>query len=356
MQKNNAARPARREFKRPAVTQAHKDAIARMEQDRKAALRSLPPAWAEIPVGSAEEPCVMGRTGLLLTHATVRYLNTPRSKGPVIPVKPVVVEAAKQEAPAPVPHYSREIADFRRHQAWLRRAEFLKGEAQRKSMEDSLLWSQSLQAKLTAKKKVMAKIGLIPSAKHHVPDEMKRNGVCLSFEVETALRKAEHVIAEEGAVVILSDKAKADPTSPWARMYSAPNIRDIVNEVVNEVTREMERRKAEFNEWMDGLVRQAKREIKDDSLPRPVVTVDADEVEDRLLTQADYALFKAQWKAPRISGSRSGSKPVHKGGEKIVTKKDEGKVVAPKLRPAAPAKPVTNLFESKDSGIRRRAW
>ena len=216
-------------MQRPKPLDVRATVLSREEQERKRIVRSLPPAWAEVAVGSAELPCVMGRTGLLLTQESVGWLNQLR-RHDIVPVAvtaaaPVATPVATTEAK---PTYRR---DSGRASGRAKRkvrvevdAPWLDPKAASRALVDSIAWSNRIDAAWTAKKKAMVKTKMVRSMTDPTP-EVFISGLGLTFEAEHELLRRRHVVEEvewsaaemegDGGFLILSREAMADPRSPW---------------------------------------------------------------------------------------------------------------------------------------------
>ncbi len=209
-------------MRRPKPMDVSAALAERQAQERKRIVRSLPPVWAEIPVGSAMKPCVMGRTGLLLTQESVGWLNQPRRFDIIVPAKPVAVVAAAPVA-APVaetkPTYRKALGRHTKKRRVVSEADQIEiprldEKVASRAYLESKQWSDRYDAAWTEKKKAMAKVRMIRSAQEPTPDAFM-SGPGLSFEAEHELLRRRHVAQETDTFIVLSKEAMKDPISPF---------------------------------------------------------------------------------------------------------------------------------------------
>jgi hypothetical protein len=310
--------------------------VERGEMERKAWLAKLPPG---------------------ISHQSYSWLfEEPENPG--MRVKPVEAPVVKSAPVAP------KRAEKRRHP--LSREDIAEAFALEKAeMTDAYLASiarqHRLQAELSKKKAELVALGLVKKGEV-VPDAFKRNGVFLSFEVEHQLRKAQSILHDAGNNVFLTNKAASDPTNPWAKwletLFTAV-FREVVEEIRSKPAVRPDGGRWHLADVWDRLsaadrarMLGAKTSIEIEEAhildthilssrsvvrKEPGVFTRPQASNDRVVEQAekahqsDYERFRAGWVAPRISGSRSSSKPVHKGQAKVVTKRDVGVVVDPNM-------------------------
>ena len=378
-------------MKRPAPLSVSASVAERETQERRRIVRSLPPVWAEIAVGSSELPCVMGRTGLLLTQESVGWLNQER-RHDIVPVAVVAVAAPVAAPVAEVkPSYSKDSGRTKRKVRVVEvDAPWLDPKEASMAYRESIAWSNKIDAAWTAKKKAMVKAKMVRSMADPTPEAFM-SGLGLTFEAEHELLRRRHVAEDNGDFLILSREAMKDPTSPWrVRIDLGSLVAAAAREAQEEVSaleraarvrRELIRSEAQ----VAAELRAEAQAIVDAELAHEAreaaMLADA---EDRAIfaaisgantakaQQAIYERIMAQWKfgraklrvaarvaakaeasavskpdlveearadraaypsyaafrASRISGSRD-SKPVHKGQAKVVSKRDVGVVVDP---------------------------
>ena len=246
-------------MQRPAPLDVSAALARRQEQERRKIVRSLPPMWAEIPVGSSELPCVMGRTGLLLTQESVGWLEQERRHDIVpVAVTPAVTAAAPVATPvaAPVakPSYRKDSGRAKRKDSGRAKRKarlvevdvpWLDPKEASRALVESMAWIDRSNAKWTATKAQLARVGMIKSAKEPTPAGLLA-GPGLSFKAEHELLRRRHVVAEvewsavemegDGGFLILSREAMADPRSPWRTRI---NIEELAEAAAKEAAEEL---------------------------------------------------------------------------------------------------------------------
>lgn len=284
--------------------------IERQEQERRQWLAKLPPG---------------------ISHRSYSWLfEEPQNPGMQVKVvsRPVAVKA---EPVAVRPHVKRVRS--------LSREDLAEAFAlEKKELTDAYLASMArqrkLESELSKKKAELVALGMVKKGEV-VPDAFKRNGVFLSFEVEHQLRKARHVIAEMGQMLVLSEEAKNDPTSPWAAQtdwgrFIAQAMRELVDEVKsNPMVR------PDHGVWTR----------------RPEVESDYDAMQNELTSRRYVPAGKRKARperAPRISASLSRTAPVKAAPvQKALPVAADGPVARPEPK-------VVDLLAP--AGKSRRVW
>ena len=393
-------------MQRPKPLDVRATVLSREEQERKRIVRSLPPAWAEVAVGSAELPCVMGCTGLLLTKESVGWLNQLRRHDVVpVAVTPAVTAAAPVATPVATtvakPSYRRDSGRAKRKVRAVeakRKARLVEVDAPwldpkeaSRALVESMAWIDRSNAKWTATKAQLARVGMIKSAKEPTPAGLLA-GPGLSFRAAHELLRRRHVVEDAGEFLILSQEAMKDPLSPWRTRIDLGSLvaaaareaqeevsaleraarvrRELIRseaQVAAELRAEAQaivdeelRREAEeaamladaedtalemvvqlgwtekkFNlymsEWKKArAIQRVKARMAE--LEKSKAAAKPDLVEERRADIGEYAAFKAAWKPKHGSGisrGRSEWKPANKGAAKAVSKRDVGVVVDP---------------------------
>ena len=379
-------------MKRPVPLSVSATLAERETQERRKIVRSLPPVWAEVAVGSAELPCVMGRTGLLLTQESVGWLNQER-RHDIVPVAVVASAPVATPVATPVakPAYRKDSGRTKRKVRVVEvDAPWLDPKEASRALVESIAWSGRIDAAWTAKKKAMVKNGMVRSMTDPTPDKLM-SGLGLTFQAEHELLRRRHVAEDAGDFLILSREAMEDPLSPWrvridVAALAAAAAKEAAEELAglkqaHEVRRALVRADAQFAaEWAaeaqavvdaelaheaceaakladaedhamciaisgggtakaqqaiyDGLMAQWKfGRAKDRVKARVEAQAKASAVSKPDLVEearADRATYPsyAQFRASRISGSRD-SKPVHKGQAKVVSRQDAGVIADP---------------------------
>ena len=238
-------------MQRPVPLSVSASVAERETQERKRIVRSLPPAWAEKAVGSAELPCFMGRTGLLLTQESAGWLEQERRHDIVpVAVTPAVTAAAPVATPVATtvakPSYRKDSGRAKRKAQVVEvDAPWLDPKEASRAYVESIAWSNRIDAAWTAKKKAMVKTKMVRSMTDPTPDAFMC-GLGLTFEAEHELLRRRHVVAEvewsavdmegDGGFLILSQEAMKDPLSPWRTRI---NIEELAEAAAKEAAEEL---------------------------------------------------------------------------------------------------------------------
>jgi len=336
-------------MQRPKPLDVYAALLEKEAQERRKIVRSLPPMHEVVGVGSAgpEEVCVVGRTGMKITVASVGWLEQERRHDsadilpPRVPVEGVMPVEAPVATPVAKPAYRKDSGKTKRKAKRKVRvmevdAPWLDPKEASMAYRESIAWSNRIDAAWTAKKKAMVKAKMVRSMADPTPEAFM-SGLGLTFEAEHELLRRRHVAEDAGDFLILSREAGA--LSPWGGGMNAL-AREAMRLLIEEFAAELSLREA-----AEEAVRGARREMRAEreriecgaySAPaeRPE-TPDAELKVERAeaAMESDYARHCRGWKPSlrpgRISSSGAGSKPVHKGGSKAVSRQDAGVVVDP---------------------------
>ena len=340
---NTAANLQSNNNSRPVYVNRHGQAQNQPRQQRPQQRMQRPqPMQRPVPILSPVERMEMERKAWLarlpigISHRSYNWLfEEPENPGmQAKPVETPVTPAAPVAAPVVKPSYRKDSGRAKRKAQVVEvDAPWLDPKEASRAYVESIAWNDRRNAEWTATKVQLAGVDMIKSAKEPTPAELLA-GPGLSFKAAHELLRRRHVAEDAGDFLILSREAGAH--SPWGGGMDAlarESMRLLIAEFANELS---------VREAAEEAVRGARREMRSlryqiecgaYSAPAERPESDAELKAERAESamEEDYERLNAMRVAPRISGSRSSSKPVHKGQPKAVAKRDVGRVVDPNM-------------------------